>query len=114
MINIGELQMINIVEPQLERGDTQFSEEIETANPRPDDRLPHPRRRSRSFRSRTLTAGLNLCRNSRLRRQQRDIEGRRPINFDEVALPEILDPRRCGGRWEFSLDGYAGDPVPRD
>ena len=38
MINIGELQMINIVEPQLERGDTQFSEEIETANPRPDDR----------------------------------------------------------------------------
>jgi hypothetical protein len=64
MINIGELQMINIVEPQLERGDAQFSEEIETANPRPDDRLPHPRRRSRSFRSRTLTAGLNLCRNS--------------------------------------------------
>jgi hypothetical protein len=22
--------------------------------------------------------------------------------------------KRCGGRWEFSLDGYAGDPVPRD
>jgi hypothetical protein len=26
--------------------------------------------------------------------RQTGIEGRRPINFDEVALPEILDPRR--------------------
>ena len=36
--NLGEPRLINIVEPQLKPCDAQFGNEIETADPRPDDR----------------------------------------------------------------------------
>ena len=52
------------------------------------------------FQVEDLDRGAEPLPQQRLRRQQRDIEGRRPINFDEVALREILDPRRV--EWQHS------------
>jgi hypothetical protein len=56
--------------------------------------LPPPAAPRPSFEVENLGRRAEPYPNQSLRRQQRDVMAGGLVNFDEVALPEILDPRR--------------------